>query len=284
MLLLLLLLSIPIANTYNITNDDDLIYQTNTDIPTVLLHGVLANKDNMNELKEMLEMNFHIKVYNLELGNGAPYSLYNSMNVQLKSLCDLIYSMDELKNGFNFIGMSQGGLLARGYVEYCNLYPVKNLITLVSPNGGIFYKNDIADNFYEPSKQEELSIADYWRDPYRYEIYKTNSTYLSQLNNEVLANTNNLDILDNFIMVWSPRDEVIEPPESAKFSMYFLENNELKLFNLEETELYQNNFLGLKTMNEQKRLYFYETDCLHSEHREPECFHKLKHIFEKFLL
>lgn len=254
------------------------------DYPTVIMHGVLANKDNLNELKEMLEMNFHIKVYNLELGNGAPYSLYTPMKTQLKELCNLIYSIDELKNGFNFIGMSQGGLLARGYVEYCNLYPVKNLITLVSPNAGVYYKNDYFNNIYEPAKQEDVSFADYWRDPYRYEIYKTNSTYLAQLNNEVLAETNNLDVVDNFVMIWSPRDEVIEPPESAKFSMYFLHNNELKLFNLEQTRLYKDNFLGLKTMNEQNRLYTYETDCMHSEHREPECFHKLKHIFEKFLL
>lgn len=272
---LFLLFIMPYVSSYNITYENT---------PTVLMHGVLANKDNLNELKEMLEMNFNIKVYNLELGNGSPYSLYTPMTSQLKNLCDLIYSMDELKNGFNFIGMSQGGLLARGYVEYCNLYPVKNLITLVSPNAGVYYKNDYFNNIYEPSSQEEMSFADYWRDPYRYEIYKTNSTYLAKLNNEVSSDAGGLDVLDNFIMVWSPRDEVIEPPESAKFSMYFVQNDELRLVNLEETELYHNNFLGLKKMNEENRLYTYETDCEHSEHREPECFHKLKHIFEKFLL
>ena len=281
MFILLLLLLLSTSTFCENTNDDDFV--TDTNYPTVLMHGVLANKDDLNELKEMLEMNFNIKVYNLELGNGAPYSLYNSMNTQLKELCDLIYSMEELKNGFNFIGMSQGGLLARGYVEYCNLYPVNNLITLVSPNAGVYYKNNFFDNIYEPAKQEELSIADYWRDPYRYELYKTNSTYLAQLNNEIITNTK-LDTINNFVMVWSSRDEVIEPPQSAKFSMYFLENDELKLIELRDTILYQNNFLGLKTMDEQNRLYMYETDCLHSEHRESECFHKLKHVFEKFLL
>jgi len=281
--LLLLLLSTVTFGDKNITtfNDDDL--GTNTNYPTVLMHGVLANKDNLNELKEMLEINFNIKVYNLELGNGSPYSLYTPMKTQLKALCELIYSMDELKNGFNFIGMSQGGLLARGYVEHCNKYKVNNLITLVTPNSGIFYKNNIFDDIYEPNNQESLSFADYWRDPYRYELYKTNSTYLAELNDETKTKIK-LDVIDNFIMVWSSRDEVIEPPESAKFSMYFVDNNELKLFELRDTKLYKENFLGLKTMNEQNRLHFHETNCLHSEHREPKCFHELKHIFEKFLL
>ena len=277
-LLLLLLLSTLTGGLTTNTTD------TEEDYPAVLMHGVLANKDNLNELKEMLEMNFNIKVYNLELGNGAPYSLYTPMKKQLSDLCDLIYSMDELKNGFNFIGMSQGGLLARGYVEYCNQYKVNNLITLVSPNAGVFYKNNYFDNIYEPAKQEEISFADYWRDPYRYELYKTNSTYLAELNDETFTKTNSLEMVNNFVMIWSQRDEVIEPPESAKFSMYFVNNDKLELLELRDTSLYQNNFLGLKTMNEQNRLHFHETDCLHSEHREPECFHKLKHVFEKFLL
>lgn len=276
LLLLLLFSTLTVGQTTNTTNTEE-------NYPTVLMHGILANKDNLNELKEMLEMNFNIKVYNLELGNGSPYSLYTPMKKQLSDLCDLIYSMDELKNGFNFIGMSQGGLLARGYVEYCNEYKVNNLITLVSPNSGVFYKNNFFDNIYEPAKQEEISFADYWRDPYRYELYKSNSTYLAELNAETSINRR-LDIVNNFIMVWSSRDEVIEPPESGKFSMYFVDNDKLELLELRDTSLYHNNFLGLKTMDEQNRLHFHETDCLHSEHREPECFHKLKHVFEKFLL
>lgn len=256
------------------------------DYPTVLLHGVLANKNNMNELKQLLELNFNIKVYNLEIGNGAITSLYTPMNKQLDMLCDTIYSMDELKNGFNFIGMSQGGLLARGYVEYCNKYPVNNLITLVSPNGGVYYYNDIAKNFYEPNKQEDMSITNYWRDPYRYDIYLTNSTYLPQLNNEIplKINQNNLDVVKNFIMIWSPLDEVIKPPESGKLSLFDIIHNNLILVNLFNSNLYKKNNLKLKTMNEQKRLHIFETDCLHSQHRETKCFHKLKYIFEEFLL
>ena len=288
------------TNTYNVINKHinftnvTLDYigsnQEYKDYPTVLMHGILANADNLNELKEMLEMNFNIKVFNLEIGNGARTSIYTDMDTQLKMVCEKIYSIDDLKDGFNFIGMSQGGLLARGYVQYCNKYPVKNLITMVSPNAGVFYPINFAKDFYEPEEQKELSLTNYWRDPYRYETYLTNSTYLAKLNHEIkrvslyMIQENDLDVLDNFVMIWSPTDEIIEPPESAKFSMYEVVDNQLTTIELTDSKLYQSDFLKLKTMNEKNRLYTFETDCKHSQHKDPECFHQLKHIFEKFLI
>lgn len=255
--------------------------------PTVLMHGVLASKANMDELKQMLEMNFKIDVFNMEVGNGAGTSLFTPMESQLQILCDEIYKINELKDGFHFIGMSQGGLLARGYVEYCNKYPVKNLITLASPNGGVFYDTSLADNYYEPLQQQTLSITNYWRDPYRYDLFLANSTYLAQLNQEVLANViqNDLDVVDNFVMVWSSNDEVIMPPESGKFSLYNL-NEEGKLVSqdLFDTDIYKSGRLGLKKLNEEKRFEIFQTDCKHSQHKEPECFHQLKPLFEKYLL
>ncbi len=283
----------PLSKNINFTNVSQDYNSSDSDYsnyPTVLMHGILANADNLNELKKMIEMNFKIKVFNLEIGNGADTSIHIDMQSQLKMLCEKIYSIDDLKDGFNFIGMSQGGLLARGYVQYCNKYPVKNLITLVSPNAGVFYQINFANNFYEPSKQKELSLTNYWRDPYRYETYLTNSTYLAKLNHEVkrvslyMIQENNLDVLDNFVMIWSPNDEIIEPPESAKFSMYKVVDNQLKTVELFDSDLYENDFLKLKTMNEENRLYTYQTDCKHSRHKDQECFHQLKYIFKKFLI
>lgn len=263
-------------NELNITN----IY------PTVLLHGVLASKNNLEELQKMLENDFNITVFNLEIGNGVITSLYTPMDKQLQILCDTIYGIDELKNGFNFIGMSQGGLLARGYVEYCNAYPVKNLITLVSPNGGVYYNDNLAENYYEPNKQDELSFTNYWRDPYRYDLYLKNSTYLAQLNNEIpLKNgQNNLDVVDNFVMIWSAVDDVVKPPQSGKFSLYDIIDNKLVITDLFLSELYSNDFLKLKTMNEQGRLHIHETDCLHSEHKSISCYEQLYDVFKMFLI
>jgi len=263
------------------------IYNMINAYPTVLMHGVLASKDNMDELKNMLEINFNIDVYNIEIGNGVSTSIFTPMEMQLNKLCEEIYKIDALKDGFNFIGMSQGGLLARGYVEYCNKYPVVNLITLASPNGGVYYKTPLADNYYEPYKQDSFSISNYWRDPYRYDLYLSNSTYLAQLNQEVIANCiqNNLDVVKNFVMVWSPNDEVIMPPESGKFSLLFVnEIGDLYSQSIFDTDLYKMGMLGLKTLNDNGRLKIFQTDCKHSYHKEPICFHQLKPLFEEYLL
>ena len=48
-----------------------LLCQMTSAYPTVLMHGVLASKENMAELKSMLELNFKIDVYNMEIGNGV---------------------------------------------------------------------------------------------------------------------------------------------------------------------------------------------------------------------
>lgn len=257
-----------------------------TAYPTVLMHGVLANKNNMDEFKTLLETNFDIKVYNMEIGNGVFTSIFTDMTTQLEMLCNEIYKIEELKDGFNFIGMSQGGLLARGYVEYCNKYPVHNLITLASPNGGVFYHTSLADNYYEPTKQNDLSISNYWRDPYRYEIYLSNSSYLAELNKEKLSEKiiNDISIVNKFLMIWSPNDEVIEPPESGKFSLLTVENNELKSVNLFDTSLYQNNALGLRDMNEENRLEIFETTCMHAQHKEKACFDQIKEVLKKYLV
>ena len=144
---------------------------------------------------------------------------------------------------------------------------------------------NLVNNYYQPSKQNDLSFTNYWRDPYQFKVYLTNSTYLAQLNQEIQIKIgqNTLDVLDNFIMIWSSKDEVLKPSQSGKFSFYKSINDKLEIVDLVDSDLYKSDFLKLKTMNEENRLHIYETNCLHSEHRESKCFDQLKPIFKIFL-
>jgi palmitoyl-protein thioesterase len=290
--------------------------------PIALLHGISSNAANMQNLASWIETTFQRPVFNLEIGNGVKTSLYTPMPSQLQELCATIYALPALQNGFDFIGMSQGGLLARGYVERCNVYPVRNLITLVSPHGGTILKNSEI-KMYSEFYQNHFSASNYWRDPRVLEEYLTMCIYLPILNNEIMqdddddAPTNIADkneyimtyyaddydeyaddedyaddndladqqrkqikTLDNFVLVWSPKDEIIQPPESAKFSFY---NAEFTIVPLEETDIYASDALGLKYLNEKQRLHFYATNCTHSQHRDPICFNQLYPIFAKYL-
>jgi len=152
--------------------------------PIVVLHGILSSKQNMEPFSNWLENSFNTKIFNIEIGNGKKTSLFTPMNNQLNELCETIYNIPDLKNGFHFIGMSQGGLLARGYVEKCNKYPVFNLITMVSPHGGVILDINLGINMYNNFIQNFLSFSNYWRDPTNLEGYLTKCSYLPLLNNE----------------------------------------------------------------------------------------------------
>ena len=57
---------------------------------------------------------------------------------QISYACKLIGADPRLQNGYNAIGLSQGGLLMRGVAERCPHPPVRNLITFGSPHQGIY--------------------------------------------------------------------------------------------------------------------------------------------------
>jgi len=284
---------------------------SSSSLPVVLLHGVASEAANMNNLGNWISEEFDTKVFNLEIGNGIKTSIYTPLSIQLNELCQMIYAIDELKEGFNFIGMSQGGLLARGYVERCNEFPVRNLITLVSPHGGTVLR-DLNINMYTTFSQEHLSVSNYWRDPRLLEEYLTICTYLPILNNEILKDdttkddeTNSSDddddrehgddfveeimhntqkeqmkSLDHFVMVWSPYDDIVNPAESAKFSFF---NEEFEVVALEDTDLFKTDALGLKYLKDEHKLHTYETNCTHVQHRDPICFNQLYPIFALYL-
>ena len=186
--LLMLLLSsfnnININKTYvhscPIYNDNSDVDIDINNVPLVVLHGVASSSEKMVDFSDWISKTFNRTVFNLEIGNGERTSIYTPMPDQLSQLCNTIYDIGELRDGFDFIGMSQGGLLARGYVEYCNKFPVFNLITLVSPHGGV--KNDVELDMYSKFIQEHLSIAGYWRDPTQLAVYLDKCVYLPQLN------------------------------------------------------------------------------------------------------
>jgi len=256
----------------------------NSVLPVVVLHGVESSSEKMIPFCDWITTNFNVKVFNIEIGNGEKTSIYTPLSKQLEELCATIYEINDLQEGFNFIGMSQGGLLARGYVEQCNLYPVKNLITLVTPHGGEYIKA-ITTNFYTKFFQEHLSVAGYWRDPQDLTNYLSKCSYLPILNNEIETNESieqleQISKLEHFVMIWSPYDTVLSPAESGKFSFF---DEQLKVIRLEDTDLYKKDLLGLKYLNEIGRLNTYETNCSHVDHRNPVCFSQLYPIFKQYL-
>jgi len=255
----------------------------NVTLPIVLMHGIASNKDNMNELKDYLIDNFNLDVIVPEIGNGIMNSINIPLSVQGELLCTQLKNNPSLSNGFNFIGISQGGILGRYYIEKCNGYQVNNFITMVSPHGGVYKKRigSIIDMYGEYA-QSHYSFSSYWRDPYDYTTY-TDITLLANLNNEIITcnstnNMINLNSIKNFVMVYSPNDSILSPPESGIFSTYDI--NSLNVISMKDTSYYIS--LGLKDLNENNKIYTYKSNCTHDQHKNYECFIQLHDMFKKF--
>ena len=255
--------------------------------PVVLLHGLESHAENLEQLAEWIRKSFNRTVYNIELGDGDDYSMDTPIVQQIEEFKLTVENISELSNGFDFVGISQGGLIGRGYVQYYNTntsFNVNNLITLVSPHGGVFHKYFGFINFYRTTMQEKLSFTNYWRDPTNLIKYKLFSSFLADANNEKLIKNKlykeNLERLNNFVMVYSKIDEIVKPPESGIFAFY---DSDLNVINLTETELFKQDWLGLKNLQEKNSLHMFSTNCTHVEHREPICFPQLYPILSQFL-
>ena len=114
-------------------------------LPIVIWHGLGDRFDSpgLRELaddikKELGQDTFvHIARAHNDAGQDQKSSLFANMNTQLEAVASRLQDIPELQKGFNAIGLSQGGVYLRGYVERYNLdhsYPhVRSLITLGSP-------------------------------------------------------------------------------------------------------------------------------------------------------
>lgn len=84
--------------------------------PATFVHIIRTNNDSNADQKE---------------------TLFGNMENMLSKVAEQLKSFDELKDGFDAIGLSQGGVFLRAYAEKYGMqdgYPkIRNLITLGSP-------------------------------------------------------------------------------------------------------------------------------------------------------
>eukprot|EP00049_Salpingoeca_infusionum_P001223 m.46356 g.46356 ORF g.46356 m.46356 type:complete len:317 (-) comp10918_c0_seq2:777-1727(-) len=262
--------------------------------PVVIMHGILGSAERVDIIADWIrEAIPGIYVHNMEVGNGAGNSMNWPMDRQVATFCENIYLDPKLERGFNLIGFSQGGLIARGYIERCNKFPVINFMSWTSPQGGQFggIQDIIAPELYvlfnaAPYSDafRNLSLSGYWRDPYRLPEYLEKSSFLADINNEREQKNqqykNNIMSLKTMMLLYSTLDQVVSPPESAAFAVFQAwtgPGSKGVVIPLFERDLYQEDWLGLRVLNDTQRLVVAESDCEHHEHPTEAC----KHVFEQ---
>lgn len=260
-------------------------------MPVVIWHGMgdsCCNPASMGSIKTMLEDNIPgVYVHSLMIGNNVIADMENGFfkdtNKQIELACDIIREDEKLANGFNALGFSQGGQFLRAVQQRCPELGMKNLVTVGAQHQGVFgfpncpgeqiYFCDIVRDLlnygaYVDFVQNFLVQAQYWHDPLDLELYVEKSQFIAEINNERAeknpAYAENLAKLDNFVMIKHTKDSMVEPRESEHFEFYAPGQAE-EILPLRESQLYLEDWIGLKALDEKGSLHFLQVEGDHLE-------------------
>jgi len=205
---------------------------------------------------------------------------FGNVNDQIEQIYHKFNNDSQLLGGFNAIGFSQGGQFLRGYVEKYNSPPVRNLISIGGQHQGVFGFPDcnpenfefcetireLLDLAYEPQIQNMSVQAQYWQDPTREELYANASIFLADINNQKAQQNQlykqNLESLKTFVLVLFENDTVVIPRESEWFGFYTT-GQDVEITSLQDSQLYQEDWIGMKTLDENGQLVFLSTEGNH---------------------
>lgn len=259
------------------------------DLPIVLVHGILADEHDMAPTVAYINKYFPTTyVKSLVIGLGE-YSSWWNMYDQGEWLAHEIQRDPKLHDGFIMIAHSQGGLLGRYYIERYNNPAVHTYISWGSPQQGVFGTPGDLDNrftwinliemytyklLYSSMFQKYVSFAGYWHDPLHLAEYTSKCSFLPYLNNEVdhdlaALYKKNICSLNCMVLVKSINDDIIEPLESCHFGFY-KDGDPYQIVPLEESKLFTEDRLGLKTLADSGRLFLKMATCTHTNFQEDE--------------
>ncbi|XP_023729670.1 uncharacterized protein LOC111877374 isoform X1 [Lactuca sativa] len=243
-------------------------------IPFVVFHGVSdsCTKKGVKHFTDLLSEWSNSTGYCIEIGNGVWDSWFMPFDEQTEIACEKVKNMSELKEGYNIVGLSQGNLIGRAVLEFCDgAPPVKNFISVAGPHAGeasmpfcgsglmcVFFDSLMKLAIYSESLQNHLAPSNYIKIPTDLEAYKEGCTFLPKLNNEFEKNATykeRFSSLQNLVLIMGDKDSVLVPKETSWFG-YFPDGALEPILPAQETRLYIEDWIGLRTLDEAGRVKF----------------------------
>eukprot|EP00392_Amoebophrya_sp_AT5.2_P016272 g16532.t1 len=207
---------------------------------------------------------YNVYVLCLDVADGVA-SVTTKMDDQLLAFVQVVQKDAKLKNGFNLMGNSQGGLLSRAYIERWNNPPVRRFVSLDGTQHGIAtcptslsWACPLFTRVLNPYSTP-LVFSDYWRDPSDKAKFLAESRFLADVGNDRAAKNAtyaaNMRSLDGYVMIEATRDSMVHPHESESHGFYAW-GEPTKVETMTETQAYQEDWIGLRTLHEANKLVF----------------------------
>ena len=258
-----------------------------------------------------------IVTYAIRLGDDAgsdrTASFLGNTTTQIQEVCNAITSHPVLSNAsaVDALGFSQGGLLLRGLIQRCgDKIKVRSLVTFGSPHSGIStFKNCeptdwlcqaafglLRGNTWSGFVQNRVVPAQYYRTlddetGQPIEEYLEDSNLLADVNSERKVKNQtyreHLSELEKFVMYRFEDEDAVIPAESTWFADVWQKPQsdddrkkeaERIVTPLRKRKLYQEDWLGLKKLDERGGLVFRKTPGKHMQIDE----NALREAFERY--
>lgn len=245
-------------------------------LPFIVLHGIGDECKNhgLYEFTKTLMNMSGADGFCIEIGNGASDSFFMRLDHQADLVCEQVKSISALKDGYNMVGLSQGNVVARAVIEFCDGGPpVHNFVSLGGPHAGtasipgctLMSLCKLANalirlGVYSPFVQNHLAPSGYVKIPTDMDAYLKGSLFLPKLNNEIASNRNEtykkrLESLNHLVLIMFQQDTIIIPPQTAWFG-YYAVNDFTTVQATEETDLYKEDWIGLRALDESGRVTY----------------------------